>query len=140
MSVKSYDPNAVTLVFAGIPVEGYADGTFVNVARNNPAFALTVGSSGEGARAKSNDKSGTVTLTLIQSSLSNDALSAIAALDEASSDGVGPLLMKDLSGRSLYAAETAWIQKVSDAEFAREITSREWVIETDSLEVFVGGN
>jgi hypothetical protein len=140
MSVKSYDPAKVTITFAGIIVEGYAKGTFVLAARNNPSFNLKVGSSGEGARAKSNDRSGTVTLTLQQSSASNDLLSAQAALDEASGDGIGSLLVKDLSGTTLCSAETAWIQKPTDVECSDEISDRQWVLETDILNIFAGGN
>jgi hypothetical protein len=140
MAVKSYNPADVSVIFAGIPIEGYADGTFLVAARDNQSFTKMVGSDGEGARAKSNDAGGTITLTLMQTSISNDALSAQMALDEASGDGVGPLLIKDGSGRTLIVAESAWIQKPADAEFGREISNREWVIETDNMQIFDGGN
>ena len=140
MSVKTYNAADVAIVFAGVPIEGYADGTFVAVARDNPSWNKNIGADGEGVRAKSNDKSGTITLTLMQSSLSNDALSALALLDEASGDGVGPFLMKDNSGRTICSAETAWIQKPADVSFAREAETREWVFETNLLDMFVGGN
>lgn len=140
MSVKTYNPADVLIIFAGVPIEGFADGTFITVARDNPSWNKNIGSDGEGVRAKSNDKGGTITLTLMQSSVSNDALSALALVDEASGNGVGPFLMKDNSGRTLCGAETAWIQKPADAEFAREATTREWVFETDLLDMFIGGN
>lgn len=136
---KTYDPNKIVISFAGIPVQGFADGTFVTVARNEQAFTVQVGSGGEDVRSKTNNKSGTATFTLIQSSVTNDLLSALAKVDELTNAGQGPLLIKDLSGTSLYAAEKAWIQKVSDSEYGREAGSREWVIETGNLEVFVGG-
>ena len=140
MSVKTYDPANVTIVFAGIIIEGYADGTFITAARNNKTFNLKVGSSGEDARAKSNDKSGTVTLTLMQTSASNALLSAQVELDELQNDGVGSLLIKDLLGTTLVAAQTAWLQKPADVEFGGEITGRQWVIESGSMKIFVGGN
>lgn len=140
MAVKSYDPAQVSVIFAGIPVEGYADGTFIVAARDNPSFNKMVGSDGEGARAKSNDTGGSVTLTLMQTSISNDALSALALLDETTGDGVGPLLIKDGLGRTLIQAESAWLEKPADAEFAREISNREWVIQSDNLQIFDGGN
>jgi hypothetical protein len=140
MAVKTYNPVDVAVVVAAIPISGFADGTFIIAARDNPAFTKGSGADGEGWRAKSNDRTGTVTLTLLQTSVSNDALSALAALDEASGDGVGPLLVKDNSGRTLIAAETCWVEKIADSEFAREVTNREWVIHTDRLNVFVGGN
>jgi hypothetical protein len=142
MSVKSYSPDKVTIIFGGAIIQGFADGTFVTVARDNPMFNSGTGADGEGFRAKSNDQSGTITITLLQTSLSNDALSALHALDEATGDGVSPFLMKDNSpiGRTICSAETAWIEKYSDVEYAREVTNREWVIKTDKLNMFVGGN
>jgi len=82
MALKTYDPAQVTIIFAGIPISGFAEGTFVSVERNEDSWALQVGADGEATRAKSNNKSGRVTLTLIQSSFSNDALSAVMAVDE----------------------------------------------------------
>lgn len=137
-----YDPASVVLVFSGIPVSGYADGTFVSVDFNEDAFTLQVGTDGEACRSKSNNRSGRVTFTLGQWSMSNDLLSAVANLDLSTpnGDGIGPLLVKDFTGRSLYAAEKAWIVKMPTAEFGREATSREWIIETDFLVAFCGGN
>ncbi len=140
MSVKSYSPDKVQIVFAGEIVSGYSDGTFVTVARDNPSFTSGTGADGEGWRAKSNDKSGTITITLLQTSSSNDAFSALVALDESTGDGVAPFLMKDNSGRSLYSAETAWIEKPADGGFARGGSDREWVIKTDKLNMFTAGN
>jgi len=140
MAVKTYDPSQVALIVGGFNITGFADGSFVTVARNADAFALYVGTDGEGTRAKSNNKSGRITITLAQSSDSNAILSGIASLDELSNNGVVPVLVKDSSGLSLYAAETAWIVKSPDSEFGKELGSREWIIETDNLAMFVAGN
>ncbi len=140
MSIKTYSAGEVSIIFAGIPFEGFADGTFVTFGRDNPAANGLVGSDGEGARAMSNDRSGTITCTLMQTSATNDELSALALADENSGDGVAPLMIKDNSGRTVCVAETAYIEKVADGEFARELTNREWVFKTDHLEMFIGGN
>lgn len=137
---KTYDPSQLQIIVGGFQISGFADGSFVTVARNADAFALYMGTDGEGTRAKSNNKSGRITFTLAQSSDSNAILSGIAAADELANSGVIPVLVKDGSGISLYAAETAWIVKYPDSEFGREVGTREWILETDSLAVFVGGN
>ena len=139
MAVKNYDAKDVTIIWNGIIVEGYADGTFVSVARDNPSFNKIVGSDGEGARAQSNDRSGTITLTLMQTSITNDLFSSAIAVDEQTGDGVGPFLMKDQNGTTLCEAQTAWLQKPADQTFAREIETREWIIETTDLVIFGGG-
>jgi hypothetical protein len=142
MALHTYDPSQVAVVFAGIPINGYADGTFLNVEQNEDSFTLTIGSDGEGCRAKSNNRSGRVTFTLGQWSMANDLLSAVHNVDinTPNGDGIGPLLIKDNSGRSIYTAEKAWIVKPPAAAFGREAESREWVIETDNLIQFHGGN
>ena len=140
MSVQTYRPKAVTVVFNGIPIEGFAEGTFIEAEKNEDAFALSVGSTGSGARAQTHDESGTVTVTLQQTSLTNAALSAMHKLDKAGGDGVGPLRVRDLSsGTELVAAETAWIRKVPNMGYSNDISPREWVFETDNLEMNPGG-
>jgi len=143
MGVKTYDASQVAMLFGPIEItDGLADGTFVSVEQNEDSFALTVGADGEACRSKTNNKSGRVTFTVLQSSLANDLLSAAHNLDVASpnGDGIAPLMVKDNSGRTIVAAEKAWIVRQPTTEFAREVSSREWIIETDALNSQVGGN
>ena len=138
--VKSYDPKQVAVIFRGNIIHGFADSTFILAERNEQAFNQKVGVDGEGTRAKSNNKSGKVTITLMNSSDSNDVLSAAAAADELSGKGTGSLVVNDKSGRTVIAAATAWVQKIANAEMAKEANNRVWVLETDELDMFVGGN
>lgn len=142
MPAKVYNPKEVTIIFGPVIVTGFADGTFLSVDFNEDAFTLQVGTDGEGTRSKSNNDSATIAFTLMQSSDSNDLLSALHNIDKntPSGDGIVPLLIKDLQGSSLYTAETAWIRKAPTSEFAREAGPREWTIETDKLVAFVGSN
>jgi len=138
MTVKTYRPQDVSIVFAG-PVTGYADGTFVSVDFNEDSFSLQMGTDGDGCRSQTNNGSAKVTLTLGQWSATNDVFSALHLLDKLSGDGILPFLMKDGSGRTHYAAETAWLLKPPTVEFGREAGSRVWVIESDKMVEFVGG-
>jgi Protein of unknown function (DUF3277) len=140
MAVKTYDPKQVTMIVGGKIITGFTDGTFILAERNENMFNLKVGVDGIGTRAKSNNQSGKLTITLHQSSNSNDDLSALASADELSNTGAVPVLMKDSSGRTIVTALTAWIQKYANAEFGKEVTNRVWVMETDQLIIFDGGN
>lgn len=142
MAVKNYDPKSIVQSLAGIPILGIAKGTFVTVATNEDAFNLTVGSSGEGCRAKTNNESAVITFTLLQSSVTNDLLSALHNTDLLSpnGDGVGTYLLKDLQGTTIIAAETAWIRKPADTSYADTVENRVWTIETDKINQNVGGN
>lgn len=140
MAVKTYDPKQVSLIVGGKIISGYTDGTFISAERNEQMFNLKVGVDGIGTRAKTNNQSGKITITLHQSSNSNDDLSAFAAADELSNAGAVPILLRDASGRTLASALTAWVQKLANAEFAKEVSNRVWVLETDQLLLFDGGN
>lgn len=140
MTVATYQPDFVTVAFNGVPITGFAPGTFVSAARNNDSWAISVGSGGDATRAKSGDKSGRVTITLLDSSASNAVLSGFEQTDQRLGTGVGALLVKDLSGADVVTAGTAWIVKPPDLEKSNESSTREWVFETDNLEIFAGGN
>lgn len=138
--VFKYDPSNVCIIYAGSIMTGYDDGTFVTIERNNDMWALKTGADGIGTRAKSSDKSGRVTVTLMASSPSNDVLSGLAIADELSGAGAAPLLVRDGSGRTLAAALTAWVVKLPTVEFSKEVGNRAWIFESDSLTLFIGGN
>lgn len=141
--LKTYSGDEVVLVVGNIPVSsGFADGTFVSVEFDEDAFTLTVGTDGEATRSKSNNRSATITITLMQTSDVNDLLSAQYLLDINSPGGAGlvPFLLKDTSGRSLFLAEQCWIQKAPAIEYGRESGTVEWTLRTSSLVPFFGGN
>jgi hypothetical protein len=140
MALKTYDPKKIVVIVGGAIITGFADGAFVRVERNNDTFSIASGSDGEVTRVKSNDKTGRITLTLQASSDSNDILSGFTALDELANAGVVPVLIKDVLGTSLATAARAWVVKPPAAEFGKEVGTREWVLETDELVWFVGGN
>ncbi len=140
MTVKNWDPARIRITFAGAPISGFADGAFVTARRRNPTWTMVSGADGETARSKSNDKTGEVVITLLQSSQSNDILSAQALLDELTGNGVSPLLIQDLNGTTLLQEETAFVQQPADVTLAKEIEAREWTLLCSRLNMTVGGS
>jgi len=142
MSVRNYDPANVSMFFGPIEVNGFAQDAAISVEHDEDDWSLVVGVDGEGTRSKTSNASGTITVSLMQSSPANDLLSAHRTLDKNTPGGIGgvPLLIKDNSGTSIYAAETAWIQKAPTAELNREASTREWVFRTDVLVAHHGSN
>lgn len=137
---KTYNPKKIQLAVGSHIVTGFADGTFVQVDRTADQFQVVVGADGEAARSASADKSGTVTITLMQTSASNDFLSNALTTDEDTNLNTMPLLMKDISGRTVVQAAEGWIKKYATVELGKEIVSREWVYETGELLITEGGN
>lgn len=140
MAVFTYDPSQVIISVGGVPMSGFTDGTFCEVVRDEATWVKTVGADGIVTRGKTNNRSGTLTLTLKQSSASNEVLSGFLIADELSNVGVIPILVKDLSGDSVYFAAQGWISAFANSTFGKEVGDRTWTISLAETDVFVGGN
>lgn len=141
MSVKTFNFKKVSLVFGAQAIQGYHEGTVISYEPAADSFVKHVGADGEVSRAASNDFSGSITITLAQTSPSNDYLSGIALLDRASGSGVLPCMLRDASGRTLIFSDSAWIRKRPNASMAKgSIEGREWILDLASVDETFGGN
>jgi hypothetical protein len=139
-NVRTYDPKLVIITFGPVIITGYAEGTFVTITQNGESFEKVRGSDGGVDRVNKNSADYAVAVTLRQTSLTNDALSVIAAADRLDNSGKKPLTVKDLNGTSLFFAEQAWIGKEPDDENSDSLGSREWRFDTGIASKFTGGN
>lgn len=135
-----YDPTKVVPVYYGNILSGFADGAFASAKRNTDKMTAYVGSDGQVTIVKSADDTGEITITLAQSSASNDILTAIANQQEIGPIVSGPFMLKDLLGTTLISAQNAWIKKRPDVEFGKEVSTREWVLGCAKLIMNIGGN
>jgi hypothetical protein len=140
VSVRTYDPKNIIITVGGVPISGFSEGTFVEIDRNEPTWNLVVGADGLVTRGKTNNFTGSVIITLKQSSPSNDILSGLLAIDEATNAGVFPVLIKDLSGNSIYFAGRCWINQYANSTFGKDISDRQWTLSMDEADIFVGSN
>src|SRR5688572_26585332 len=116
MAVKTYDADQITLSIAGIPLGGYADDEFCTIEMETDAFTDVVGSDGEVSRSKTKDRRATIMVKLMQTSDSNDLLSALmnTDLNAPNGAGVGALLIRDRGGRAIYTSDACWVSKEPD--------------------------
>jgi hypothetical protein len=137
-SIGTYNPALFFTSFGGSPLSGFADGTFVEIEQNTDDFEVTVGASGETVRTQSNNHSGKITLTLLQSALSNDTLNALYQADKLTGQNVQPFFAKELNGNTQVSAPNAWVKKAPTIKRGKEIAEVEWVIETDNVDIIAG--
>ncbi len=142
-TMKTYDPTKVTIIVINkdgkaYPIGGFADGTSVKITRTSESYKKSTGMDGITSRIKNLDKSGEITLTLAQTSLSNDVLTVI---ENSSSDGdLCSIIVEDSYGGSKYRSSEAWIKKSADAEYSKDITNREWTFECADLSMITNGS
>ncbi|CAP41320.1 phage structural protein [Bordetella petrii] len=140
MTVKTYDPAKVNVTFGASQITGFAEDSQVNIEEIGDGITSTSGADGEVARAMSSDRRCRVTLTLQQTSRSNDVLSGYNEADRLSGGGGAlPMTVRDLRGTTLFTA-VAWVVKKPASGFGNAVGTREWVLETGPAAYFVGGN
>lgn len=138
--VRTYDPKLIIITFGPVIVSGYAEGTFLSIARNGDVFEKSKGADGSVDRINRNANDYSATLTLKQTSLTNDAFSLILKQDQLTNTGKYPLTVKDLNGTTLFFAPQAWIGKDPDPEYSDSLSAREWRLDTGNAQFTQGGN
>lgn len=138
MAFKKYNSAEVYITFGESRLTGYADGDFLAVSLASDQYTQTVGSDGHTTRNRTNNLSGTATVTLQHTSDSNAVLLAAFKQDElgrGSNEGAGikTLQVKDFGGNTLLTMQNAWVMKAPDVSFSREASTREWVLAFDSV-------
>jgi hypothetical protein len=129
--VTNYDPKKVVITFGGVPLTGFADGDFISVSANDgDGFKKQAGADGEVARAQSSDNTHNVSVTLMQSSLSNSYLSTIRNTDKLTGKSILPLSITDLNGGSLHFWPQAWIKGDPTWGYGKELKERQWTFDT----------
>lgn len=123
-----YDPKNLLVVFAGIPISGFAEGTFVEIKNANALWAMKVGADGFGIFSKSNNFSASTIIRLMPGCLSNQALSLKLAADRFANLGFGPLEVFDKASGDSHTALRSRIMKAPDKKYAVEVEVTEWEI------------
>jgi hypothetical protein len=129
----TYDPKKVILTLGGVPINGYADGTFVQIDPNGDSFTKKVGADGEVVREKSNDNTHTVQITLLQTSMSNAYLRTVANTDKLTGLGMLPLSFTDLNTMESKFWPQAWVSIEPATGRAKETTDVQWTLHTGQI-------
>jgi hypothetical protein len=137
---EQYDPENYSVIFNAIPIEGFAEDDFIDIEFEGGGYQDQIGADGHVVRYKSCDQRATVTFTLMASSPSNRLLSAMYNADIKSPNGlgVGPLLIRNTRGITVFAGTKAWIQQMPKSTFGQKIGNKEWKIRVAKLEAVIG--
>ncbi len=135
----TYSPDQNHASFGSVRLGGFVADTFIEIEFEADAFSKQVGADGEVTRVKSLNESGTITVTLMQTSQSNDLLSAIFKRDKQNYGGVNAFKLQDTLGTTVFTAAKCWIKKLPNLELGAEASSRVWVLEFEKGDLKVGG-
>jgi hypothetical protein len=140
MATRTYSAKEVIATVNGVIISGFADGDSIVVEFNDDAWRDAAGNDGEVARSKVNDPRGTITLTLLQTSISNDFLNGLATVDQLTGLAQLSVQIRDLRGTSLAFSNDAWILRTPTKTYGRDVGNTEWPIRCGNLQSSIGGN
>lgn len=136
--VFTYSPKDVLLTFGGYTVTGWQS---ITVTRSVDAFKPVRGIRGKHTRVRNADTSCTITIPLLQTSMSNDVFSRIHELDLSNGTGRIELELKDTGGTSVFSSIEAYVLGYPEVVFSEEFEYRQWRIFCQSTNTYtIGGN
>ena len=138
-SVSTYDPKGVYIIVGQYLISGFADDSLITYSRNEDSFTLKVGATGEACRSMNRNRSGTIKIDLMQSSMSNDILSGLLIIDEQTGEGIVPVKIEEAKSETVWFAAAGWVKKPADLDFKKECSTRSWEIEVSEVTTFTGG-
>lgn len=137
-TVNTYSPKDVSISFGGYPLAGWDS---ITISRNAPSFVTVRGIRGKHTRIPSGDTSATITVSILQTSPSNDVLSEVHALDLQYGTGRLALTLKDSSGKSVFSSDEGYIVAYPEVVFSGGFEYRSWTIYCQTTKSYVvGGN
>lgn len=139
MAIKVFDPNQTSVVAGVSSIQGFAEDSMLSIETEDAKYGITSDVHGDVTRFRQNKNIAKVTLTLTQSSPSNDVLSSFLEADRKSNAGVFNFMIKDNSGTTLFTSVNAYVEKQAMVEFGNDNKNREWTIICINPSNFVGG-
>jgi hypothetical protein len=140
--IDTYDPAQILVNYGGVDITGFATGTFVNIVKQGDNYTFVSGIGGEGIHVKAHNNFYIVTITLMQTSASNDYLSGIVQADDLlTGAGQLPLTVKNNLGREMFISSSAVIQRIADVSFSDSGSdARTWAFVAYGAQYWPGGS
>lgn len=137
-TVNTYSAKDVSLSFGGYQIAGWDS---ISITRASPSFVTVKGIRGKHTRVPSGDTSATITVSVLQTSPSNDVLSEVHRLDIENGTGRLDVMLKDSSGKSVFSSDEAYITSYPETTFSGGFEYRSWTIYCQTTKSYnVGGN
>ena len=165
MTVSTYSPADVSVIYGLKHINGFVDGSFITIHRETPVFNHNRAMDGSVALSVQKFSTYTVTLTLAQTSDSNQflhslqklmlksltkldstspfsGLSSLSGIKTTVSNVISklPFIIKDGSGNSVFFARDVWLDTEPDVVYSAGMESRVWTIKCLNATNSIAGN
>ena len=165
MTVATYSPSDVSVVYGLKHLTGFMEGSFINIKRETALFSHQRSMDGKVALSMQRFSTYTVTLTLAQTSDSNQflhslqklmmksltkldstspfsGLSSLSGIKTTVSNVISklPFIIRDGSGNSVFFARDVWLDTEPDVVYSAGMEGRQWTIKCLNATNSIAGN
>lgn len=139
---KIFDPAQFPIVFGGVQMQGFSEDTMCEFEFDGESMGDVVGVDGEVSRSKNMDRRAKLTVSLMQTSDTNDLLSAMYAAQRLGQNGadIAALRVEDLNGRLVISGPESWIMDTPKPSYGKTAKEYKWVLRIANCEAFFGGS
>lgn len=139
--VLTYNPKKNIIIYGAKQLTGFAEDDMITIKPLGDGMQIFSGADGEVGRSIDPNSTYEVTVSLATSSKSNDYLSNCFNKDRKTGSNMQPLIIKDLSGSTLFFAKQAWIKNFPESKRGRKISNQDWTFNTGQVDdPIIGGN
>ena len=137
--ITSYSAQNVTVTFLGKVISGFTEGDdVVMVERNKPTLTQSIGVQGDAVYTQTSDKSGVVTLKLLQGCEENTFLSSKIQASEAGGIISGELIITETGNDAKVTARKAVIEAMPKFQRGESQTAVEWRFLSADIDITQG--
>lgn len=137
-SLPTYSASEVTVAWGLINFEGFSSDNIVAFAYNTDMTTETISCDGQLATAVTPDRSGTVTVELMQNSKSTRQLANLLAYQNNQEDSADIVKVDlgayDQSGAALCTARNAYIKTPPEVNLGVDVNTHEWVFYSENID------
>lgn len=131
---KSYSFSNVNAIFGIVELTGFGEGDDVVVIEyESDQYADMAGAKGDVVRSQTNDNRCTITIKLLQNSISNKELTTIFNADRELGTGVQPMFIEDKETGEKYIINNSWISKFPVVTRGQGVNTMDWIFRGDFL-------
>jgi len=140
-SARTFNLAQCQFIVNGLPIEGFGESDAAVWAPDEDLYTKVVGADGEVSRARTNNYSGSLTITLMSTSKSNDVMNALMILTKLISAGdMAAILIQDLGSPDRFFGQKCWLKREPDMSFGRDVTERTWTFDVARGDTTHGGS
>ncbi len=141
MEIWTYSPDDVQVLIGGVvPVDGLAEGTFVEIKKDIMPYTSARATDGTVGRLRKTNSTYTVDITVMAGSPVNDLFTKFYLVDEQFGMGKFPFLVKDSLGTGYFFSPTTWIEIIPTLSYGTDMPTRTWGLRSNQGNMNIGGN